>query len=91
MVKEFYINIVRMKDKTMYVRNKWISSSRDEIYKSYNLKEMKNGSKFKRLVKEPNFHKIIDLLTDGKGEWNATRKNPHESIARGLLTEQAKV
>ena len=31
------------------------------------------------------------MLTDGKGKWNATRKNPHESITRGLLTEQAKV
>ena len=28
---------------------------------------------------------------DGKGKWNATSKNPHESIARGSLTEQAKV
>ena len=31
------------------------------------------------------------MLTDGKGKWNATRKNPHESIARGTLIEQAKV
>ena len=47
--------------------------------------------KFKKLVKEPNFQKIIDLLTYGKGKWNATRKNPHEFIARGSFTEQAKV
>ena len=52
---------------------------------------MKNGLKFKKMVKEPDFQKIIDFLTDGKGKWNATRKNPHESIARGLSTEQAKV
>ena len=51
----------------------------------------KDGSKFKRLVEAPNCQKIVDLLTDGKGEWNATRKNPHESIARGALTKQAKV
>ena len=31
------------------------------------------------------------MLIDGKGKWNTTRKNPHESIARGALTEQAKV
>ena len=31
------------------------------------------------------------MLTYGKGKWNATKKNPHESIARGSLTEQAKV
>ena len=42
-------------------------------------------------MKEPYFQKIIDLLTDGKGEWNSTRKNPHESIARGSLTKEAKV
>ena len=80
-----------MKDKTVYVRNKWISFSREEIDKIYNLNERKNGSNFKRLVKEPDFQKNVDLLTDGKGKWNATRKNPHESIARGSLTEQAKV
>ena len=44
-----------MKDKTMYVRNKWISFSREEIDKIYNLNERKNGSNFKRLVKEPDF------------------------------------
>ena len=43
------------------------------------------------MVKELDFYKIVDLLTDGKGKWNATRKNPHESIARGTLTEQEKV
>ena len=31
------------------------------------------------------------MLTDGKGKWSSTRKNPHESIARDLLTEEAKV
>ena len=83
--------MVGMKDKTLYVRNKWISFIREEIDKTYSLNERKNGSKFKKLVKEPDFQKIDDLLTDGNGKWNATRKNPHESIARGSLTEQAKV
>ena len=54
-VKEFYTNMVGMKDKTVYVKNKWISFSMEEIDKTYNLNEMKNGSKFKRLVKEPDF------------------------------------
>ena len=35
--------------------------------------------------------RFLDLLTDGKGKWNATRKNHHESIARGALTKQPKV
>ena len=62
-----------------------------KMNQSLNLNEKKNGSKFKKLVKELEFQKLIDLMTDGKGKWSATRNNPHESIARGSLTEQAKV
>ena len=80
-----------MKEKIVYVKGQWISFSREKIDETFNLNERKNGSKFKRLVKEPNFQKIVDLLMDGKGKWNATRKNPSESFARGLLTEEAKV
>ena len=83
MVKEFYANMVGMKDKIVYVRNRCISFSREQIDQTYNLNKRMNGSKFKKLVKEPDFHKLFDLLTDGKGKWNATRKNPHESIVRG--------
>ena len=91
MVKEFFANMVGMKDKTVYVREKLISFNREHIDQIYNLNEMKNGSKFKKLVKQLDFQKIVDLLTYGKGKWNATRKNPHESIAKGSLIEQAKV
>ena len=91
MVKEFYANMVGMKDKAIYVRGKWIPLGRERIDQTYNLQERKNGSKFKRLVETHDYQKIIDLLTDGKGKWNATRKNPHESIARGALTEPTKV
>ena len=91
MVKEFYLNMVGMKEKIMYVIGKWISFSREKINQTFNLNEKKNASKFKELVKKPNFQKIVSLLTYGKGKWNVTRKNPHESIARGLLTDQAKV
>ena len=73
--------MVGMKETTVYVKGKWISFSRENIDQTFNLNERKNGSKFKKLVKEPDFQKIADLLTDGKGIWNAIRKNPHESIA----------
>ena len=87
MVKEFYSNMVGMKEKTMYVIGKWISFSKEKIDQTFNLNERKNDSKIKKLVKEPDFQKIVYLLIDGKGKWNATRKNSHESIARGLLIE----
>ena len=91
MVKEFYANMVRAKDKTVYVKGKWISFSREHIDHTYNIKEKKNKSKFKRLVEAPDYQKIIDILTYGKGKWNASGKNPHESIARRSLIEPSKV
>ena len=75
----------------MCVRGKWISFSREKINETFNLKEQKSGSKFKKLLKEPEYQKIVDLLTYGKGKWKATKKSPHESIAIGSLTEEAKV
>ena len=77
--------MVGMKEKTMYVRGKWISFSREEIDQTFNLNERNNVSKFKKLVKEPDFQKIVDLLTYGKGKGNATRKNPHESISKRIV------
>ena len=91
MVKEFYANMVGTKDKIVYVRVRWVSFSREQINQTFNILERNDKSKFKQLVEAPNFYNIVDLLTYGKGKWNATRKNPHESIARGTLTEQAKV
>ena len=33
----------------------------------------------------------MDFLTAGKGKWSSTKQNPHESINKGSLTEEAKV
>ena len=49
---------------------------------------MDPNSKF---VNEPQFQKIVEFLIDGKGEWSSTKKNPYESIERGLLTKEVKV
>ena len=51
-VRDFFANLVKKKEKMCYVRGKWISFNREEINKTYNPKEQKNGSKFKKLLKE---------------------------------------
>ena len=51
----------------------------------------KDGSKFKKQLKEPEHQKLVDLLTTGKGKWKGIRKTPFKSVARGDLTEEAKV
>ena len=82
--------MVGKEERNCYIKGKWISFDREEINKTYNLKEMKDNSNFKKLVKEQNYQKIVELLTDGKGEWNSTKKNPYESIAGGSMTEEEK-
>ena len=42
-VKEFYANMIGMKDKIVYVRGRWISFSIEQIDLTYNLPERKNG------------------------------------------------
>ena len=54
LVKEFYANMVGEKGK-VYVRGKWISFSIETINEMFNLKVRKNGSKFKKLLKEPEY------------------------------------
>ena len=65
-VKELYANMVGMKEKTVYVRGKWISFRSEKIDQTFNLNKRKNGSEFKKLVKELDFQKNVDLLSDGK-------------------------
>ena len=36
-VKEFYVNMVGTKDKVVYVRGRWVSFSREQINKTFNL------------------------------------------------------
>ena len=58
-VKDFYANMVGMKDKAIYVRGKWIPFGREQIDQTYNLQERKNGSKFKSLVEKPDYEFVV--------------------------------
>ena len=91
LVREFFANRVEKEGRIMYVRGRWIDFSREAINKLFNLGVQKNGSKFRKQVRETKHHKIVDLLTIGKGGWKGTKINPFRSIARGDLTEEAKV
>ena len=91
LAKEFYANMVGMRDDTFFVRGVWVPFGGKRINEMFKLKELKHGSKFKKLVENPNHEKIIDLLTVGQGKWEATKKNPHYAINRGSLPEKVKV
>ena len=91
LAREFYANMMGMREDSVYVRGVWVPFGHKRINEMFKLKELKRGSKFKKLVENPDHEKIIDLLTGGQGKWEATRKNPHYAINRGSLTEEAKV
>ena len=83
--------MVGMREDSVYARGVWVPLGHKRINEMFKLKELKHGSKFKKLVENLDHEKIIDLLTAGQGKWEATRKNPHYAINRGSLTEEAKV
>ena len=91
MMKEFFSNMVEKEGKKFYVKGYWINFNKERIKMLFNLKVQKNGSKFKKLLKELDYQKIVDLLTAGKGKWKGTNKTQYKSIYRGDLTEEAKV
>ena len=80
-----------MKKDVVYVRGVWVPMGHERINEVLQIRDPKNGSKYKKLIKEPNHEKIVDFLTGRKGKWNSTKKNPHESIPRGSLIEESKV
>ena len=90
-VKEFYANMVEMKEDSVYVRGVWVPMGHERINEVLQIKDPKNGSKYKKLLKEPNHEKIVNFLMAGKGKLCSTKKNPLESINRGSLIEEAKV
>ena len=83
--------MVGMKEDSVYVRGVWVPFRYRRINEMFKLRELKHGSKYKKMVENPNYEKILNLLTAGKGKWEAIKKNPHHAINRGALTEEAKV
>ena len=60
------------------------------INEMYEMEGQKHGSKFKKMIDNPNREKIARKLTDGKGKWSQG-KGEQKTINRGDLTEEAKV
>ena len=65
LAREFYANMVGKRDDTIFVRGIWVPFGDKRINEMFKLKELKNSSKFKKLVANPDHKKIIELLTTG--------------------------
>ena len=80
-----------MKEDSVFIKGIWVPMGHERINEVLQIKDPKNGSKIKKLIKEPNHEKIVNFPTAGKEKWSSTKKNPHESINRDSLTEEAMV
>ena len=89
-VKEFYSNLVGRKDNTVFVIGVWVPYGAKAINEAYGMAGHKHGSKFKKLLENPNFKKIAKKLTDGKAQLGQGEGGP-KTLNRGSLTEEAKV
>ena len=89
-VRELYSNLVGRKDNSVYVRGVWVPYGSKTINEMYGLEGQKHGSKFKKMIDNPNREKIARKLTDGKGK-RGQGKGEQKTINRGDLTEEAKV
>ena len=89
-VKEFYLNLVGRKDNTVFVRGVWVPYGVKAINEAYRMAGHKHGSKFKKLLENPNLNNISKKLTDGKAQLGQGEGGP-KTLNRGSLTEKAKV
>ena len=89
-VREFYSNLVGRKDNTIYVRGVWVPYGAQAINQVYGMAGHKHGSKFKKLLENPDLKKIAEKLTDGKAQLRQEKGGP-KTLNRGSLTEEAKV
>ena len=89
-VREFYSNLVGRKDNTVFVRGVWVPYGAKAINQVYGMAGHKHGSKFKKLLENPNLKKIAEKLTDGKAQLRQEKGGP-KTLNRGSLTEEAKV
>ena len=53
------MNMVGMKEDSVYVRGVWVPFRHRQINE---MRELKHGSKYKKMVENPNYEKILHLL-----------------------------
>ena len=65
-VREFYSNLVGRKENSIFVRGVWVPYGAKTINEIYGMEGHRHGSKFKKLLANPNREKIFRELTNGK-------------------------
>ena len=87
-VKEFFANMVEEEGNKLYVRGKM-----DRFHQRNDkwIVQSEGAERWLKIQKEPEYQKIVDQLTDEKGQSKETKKTLYESISIGDLTYEAKL
>ena len=76
LAKEFYVNMVGVREKTVYVRGEWISFNREKITETFNLKLAKRWVKVQEIVKRAKVSENYRLAHKWKREMEVNKDNP---------------
>ena len=57
---------MKRKDNSIYVKGFWVPYRAETINEMYGMEGQKHGSKYKKIIDNPNREKIARKLTDGK-------------------------
>ena len=60
--------MIEMREDSVCIRGIWVPMGHERINEVLQIKDPKNESKYKKLLREPNHEKIIDFPTAGKGK-----------------------
>ena len=55
--------MVGMKEDSIYLRGVWVPFGHRQINEMFKLRELKNRSKYKKMVENPKYEKILNMLT----------------------------
>ena len=66
--REFYANMVGMKDDSVFVRGVWVPFDDRSINEMFKLRDYKHGSKYKKLLESPNYKKMLNLMKEKEKE-----------------------
>ena len=76
LMREFYSKLEDRKGTQWYVKGKWVSFNKKDINQVLKLGKLSDGTKFKKLKKNPDYQEIVEVLIVEKENGRATRGTP---------------
>ena len=83
-VREFYSNLVGRKENSVFVREVWVPYGAKTINAIYGMEGHRHGSKFKKLLANPNREKIVRELTNGKVQRDSEQETKTKEHIKGF-------